>query len=86
MRKILLSATVSLLLGTPAFAGTAATDDLSSDPEVRQVQEWDLLVAKANAERLTRSHDSAAARDASTADAQRGPARGATQPSAAAGN
>jgi hypothetical protein len=50
MRKILMSAAAAAtLLATPVFAQSATA--LSNDPEVRQQQEWELLVAKANADR-----------------------------------
>lgn len=49
MKKLMLSAAVSLLLGTPVLAQTTI---LSSDPEVRATQEWQQLVDKTNADRL----------------------------------
>lgn len=52
MRKILLSAAAAAsLLATPVFAQSTTADRLSSDPEIRQQQEWEQLVAKTNADR-----------------------------------
>ena len=47
MRKILLSAAVSLLLGTPVLAQTVDNLPYGSDEPQAQAQ-WDALVAKAN--------------------------------------
>ena len=58
MRKFLLSAAVSLLLGTPVLAETVPDLPFGSDEPQSQIQ-WDNLVAKANQYRL--SHQGAAA-------------------------